>query len=94
MLEKVQFFGGLSESTIQKIEPATKRRNYKKGSVIIEKDDELDYLYVLLSGQVHAFVDDGISGKRVIVNTIDSYELFGELAELVEGREPKVLQRG
>jgi CRP/FNR family cyclic AMP-dependent transcriptional regulator len=79
MLEKVQFFDGLSELTIQEIESTAERRKYKRGSIIIKKDDTADYLYVLLSGQVHAFIDDE-AGKRVIVNTIGSDELFGELA--------------
>jgi len=80
MLEKVHFFDGLKESTIQEIESKAERREFKKGLIIIEKNDTADYLYVVLSGNAHAFIDDEESGKRVIVNTIGPFELFGELA--------------
>ena len=79
MLEKIDFFEGLADAEIQQIESAAERRKYEKGTVILKEDDATDYLYILLSGQVHAYLDDE-EGKRIIVNSIGPYELFGELA--------------
>lgn len=81
ILENVQFFEGLQQSQIEEIESKADLRRYKKGMIIIGKDDSTDYLCVVLSGILHAYIDDG-RGKRIIVNTIVEGELFGELAML------------
>jgi len=81
MLEQVPFFAGLDAAQILEIENTAERRKYRKGTIILGKDDSTDYLCVLLSGKVHAYIDDD-QGRKIIVNTIGAYELFGELAML------------
>lgn len=54
-------------------------RKYKKGSIILSKGDESNYLFAIISGEVQAYIDDE-NGKKIIVNTIGRDELCGELA--------------
>ena len=81
MLKNIEFFQGLSEAQIEQIENTAERRKYKKGLIILGKDGSTDYLFILLSGTVHAYRDDD-SDRKIIVNTIGPGELFGELAML------------
>jgi len=81
MLETINFFHGISKEEIQKIEQTAERRRYKKGIIIMGKDDGTDYLCVLLSGRVQVYLDDNHC-KRITVNTVYAGELFGELAML------------
>lgn len=85
MLENISLLKGLSEQQLDELESIGERRKYKKGSIILGKDDTTDYLFVLLSGSVHAYVEE--DGKRIIVNTIGPGNTFGELAMLSD--EPR-----
>jgi len=78
MLENISLLNGLNASQLENLSAASERRKYKKGSIILGKDDSTDYLFVLASGSVNAYVEE--DGKRIIVNTIVAGETFGELA--------------
>lgn len=80
MLENITLFKGLSNSQLEALEAVAKRRKYKKGSIILSRGDTTSYLYVLMSGQVDAYIEE--DDRRIIVNTISSGESFGELAML------------
>ncbi len=78
MLENVSLLTGLNSSQLETLEKSGERRAYKKGSIILGKGDETNYLFVLISGQVNAYLEE--DNKRIIVNTITQGETFGELA--------------
>lgn len=81
MLDKTGFFQGLDARQLRQIEQAAERRSYGQGVIIMGQDDDTDYLCVLLSGTVQAYVSDE-QGKRIIVNTMTAGQWFGELAML------------
>ena len=78
MLENVSLFAGLDSRQFEALEAAGERRKYKKGSIILGRGDATNYLFVLISGQVNAYVEE--ENRRIIVNTISQGETFGELA--------------
>jgi CRP/FNR family cyclic AMP-dependent transcriptional regulator len=80
MLESVNFFTGLNTEQLAALEQSGDKRQYKKGSIILGKDDTTDYLFVLVRGNVNAYIEE--DGKRIIVNSIGAGESFGELAML------------
>ena len=80
MLENILLLKGLTKTQLEKLELAGKRRTYKKNNIILGKDDTSNYLFILLSGCVNAYVDE--DEKRIIVNTITAEDSFGELAML------------
>lgn len=81
VLDNVPLFSDLSESELQIIESRSTTRSYRKHTVIMEKDDESDSLYVILSGRVKAYVSDE-EGKEIVVNMLGPGGYFGELALL------------
>ena len=84
-LNDVTLLQGLNGTQLAELESIGEHRTYKKGSIILGKEDTTDYLYILMSGHVDAYVDEG--GKRIVVNTIEQGESFGELAMLSD--EPR-----
>jgi len=80
MLENITLLKGLDSSQLEALEAGGKRRKYKKGSIILSRGDTTNYLFVLISGQVDAYMEE--DDKRIIVNTVTRGESFGELAML------------
>ena len=80
MLENIDLFKGLNSKELETLEASGKRRKYKSGSIILNKGDTTSYLFVLISGQVDAYIEE--DDKRIVVNTITQGESFGELAML------------
>lgn len=78
MLKNVALLKGLDKTQLAELESNAERRKYKKNSIILGKDDDTSYLFVLVSGHVDAYLEEG--GKRIVVNTIGPGETFGELA--------------
>lgn len=53
-------------------------RSYKAGEVLFRQGDSADCLYVLLSGKVRVYSDNG-QGREVTYDTLRAGEIFGEL---------------
>ena len=85
MLENITLLKGLDSSQLEALEAGGKRRKYKKGSIILNRGDTTDHLFILISGQVDAYIEE--DDKRIIVNTMAQGESFGELAMLAD--EPR-----
>ena len=80
MLDNITFLKGLDNSQLEALQAGGKRRKYKKGSIILSRGDTTNYLFVLMRGQVDAYMEE--EDKRIIVNTMTQGESFGELAML------------
>lgn len=80
MIEDIAFFAGLDQAQRAVLLQDAVTRHYRKGAIILGRDDASDYLFVIVSGSVEAYIEEG--GKRIIVNTIGAGETFGELAML------------
>jgi len=83
MLKQVYLFDGLSKEELVTIERHTVAKRYRKNTVIIEKGDEANALYILCQGQVKAFVADD-SGKEVVLSQQGPGAILGELALLAD----------
>ena len=83
MLDQVYLFEGLSPTELAVIEQHAVTKRYRKHTVIIERGDDANTLYVLLDGQVKAYVADD-SGKEIVLSQKGPGAVLGELALLAE----------
>jgi CRP/FNR family cyclic AMP-dependent transcriptional regulator len=87
MLENVPLFSGLSEAALAEVEQHGSVRSFRKGSIIINQDDESYSLYVILSGSVKVYVS-GDDGREAVLNHQSAGDYFGDLA-LID-KQPRV----
>jgi CRP/FNR family transcriptional regulator, cyclic AMP receptor protein len=59
--------------------PHGTERNYRKRTIILSEGDGGDTLFILLSGSVRVYGEDG-SGKEVTYGQIDAPSYFGEMS--------------
>jgi len=83
MLSQVYLFDGLSKDELDAIERHAVIRRYRRNTVIIERGDDANALYILVEGQVKVFVADE-SGKEVVLRQLGPGSVLGELALLAE----------
>ena len=81
MLNNVPLFSGLSGDELNSLEQLGEIKKYKKKTVIINKGEQAEGLYIILSGKVEIYVSDD-AGKEVVLNVQGPGEHFGELALL------------
>jgi len=87
MLENVPLFSGLSEDALAEVEQHGSVKTFKKGSIIINQDDESYSLYVILSGSVKVYIS-GDDGREAVLNHQSAGDYFGDLA-LID-KQPRV----
>ena len=83
MLMQASLFEGLSEEDIAMIKQHATIRHYRKNTVIIERGDDANALYMILEGQVKAYVADE-DGKELILSQQGRGSVLGELALLAD----------
>lgn len=83
MLRDVYLFNGLREGELAALEERAAIRRYRKNTVIIDKGDEANTLYILQVGRVKAYVVDD-SGKEIILREQGPGAVLGELALLAD----------
>lgn len=83
MLDQVRLFDGLSGEETAAIEKHAVNRRYRKNTVIIERGDDGNALYILLEGQTRVYVADE-NGKEVVLRQQGPGAVIGELALLAD----------
>jgi CRP/FNR family cyclic AMP-dependent transcriptional regulator len=83
LLMKVPLLSGLSAEELRLLERHAAVRSYRKQTVMIEKGDEANALYIILSGGVKVFASDS-NGKEITLNQLGPGEYVGELA-IIDG---------
>jgi len=83
MLEAVELFTSLGAEDIAEIQSHTNIKRCRRNTVVIERGDESNSLYIIISGQVRVFVA-GDDGKEITLNELGPGDYFGELALLGE----------
>lgn len=83
MLMHVYLFDGLQEEELATLEKHAVVRRYRKNTVIIEKGDDANALYILREGQVKAYVADD-KGKEIVLSQQGPGAVLGELALLAD----------
>ena len=74
ILEKCNFFTGVSQNTLAAIEHAVERSSYSSGAVIFQAGEPADYFYVLEDGRVRLRFSEG---GQVAYALSDPGEVFG-----------------
>ena len=81
MLDQVPLFDGLTAEELSTIAQHAVKKPYRKNTVIIERGDEANTLYVLLEGRVKTYIADE-NGKEIVLNELGPGTQLGELALL------------
>lgn len=75
--QRVHIFKDLSEDELKKITEMTKDSFFKKGDIIFNEDDIIDYLYIIHSGKIKAYKINE-DGKEQILYLLSDGDTFGE----------------
>ncbi len=78
-VSKVPFFNHLQEEDMVKIADLSIHRNFKKGEMIYQKGNPLEYLYILHQGRVKIY-QLFANGKEQLLRILEPGEFMGELA--------------
>lgn len=82
-LAETTLFRGLSTDGLNKLVTFAPVRRYKARTVVIEKGDAANALYVILEGRVRIFVQ-GDEDKEITLNELGAGQYFGELALITD----------
>lgn len=83
MLENVPLFEGLTPEELKTIEQHTVKKPYRKNTVLIERGDEANTLFVLTDGKVKTYIADE-EGREIVLNELGPGVHLGELALLAD----------
>lgn len=72
-------FPKLSPEQLKLVSSYGVTRKYAKNTILVSEEDPSDMFYVILKGQVKAFVSDE-NGKEALLNILGQGEYFGEIA--------------
>lgn len=72
-------FFDLQESELDILLSGGQKRSYSKNTVIISEGDSSHSFYVINSGKVKVFLDDG-QGKEIVLSILGPGEYFGEMS--------------
>lgn len=81
MLENSSLFAGMDSQDIETLERHTVRKAYRKNTVIIERGDDANTLFILIEGRAKAFVADE-DGREIVLSEMEPGAHIGELALL------------
>jgi CRP/FNR family cyclic AMP-dependent transcriptional regulator len=82
-LAATTLFCGLGAEHLEKLVEFAPVRRYKARTVVIEKGDAANALYVILDGRVRIFAQ-GDEDKEITLNELGAGEYFGELALITD----------
>ena len=81
ILKQVPLFAGLADAELAIVARASRRKLYRKGTVIFSEGDRGDYLLVILEGRVKATLI-GRDRQETIVRILERLEFVGEISLL------------
>ena len=85
MLKAVPLFSSLSDEEVRLLGPCLQQRRYPRGSFILRVGEEIDALYVIVSGRVKVLIP-APQGHEVILTVLGPNEYFGEMGLLDDKR--------
>jgi CRP/FNR family transcriptional regulator, cyclic AMP receptor protein len=77
-LKSVPLFSTFPEEQLRLLVGVVTRRSAPRGSVIMAAGDQIDSLYIVISGRLKVMMGDA-EGKEVILSLIGPGEFFGEM---------------
>jgi len=81
LAKSIPIFNKIPEDYLQSFISLCVVVNYPVNTVVIMKGNQNDSLYIILKGRLKAYLDDE-NGKRIILSTMGSGDVFGELSLL------------
>ena len=76
-LKKIPALGGVSKEALLEMAKKFKKKSYASGDLIFKEGQAGEELYIVVSGKVDIFTEDG-DGKTLVLNTLQSGHFFGE----------------
>lgn len=81
--QKVHIFNNLSEDELRAITEMTQKRFFKKGDIIFNEGDTLDFLYIVHSGRIKVYKINSEGKEQILYvlsdgDTVGEYNLFKE----------------
>jgi CRP/FNR family cyclic AMP-dependent transcriptional regulator len=78
VLKSVPLFASFPDEQLRTLVTVVTRRSAPRGSVIMAAGDQIDSLYIVISGRLKVMMGDS-DGKEVILSLIGPGEYFGEM---------------
>jgi CRP/FNR family cyclic AMP-dependent transcriptional regulator len=78
VLKSVPLFASFPDEQLRTLVSVVTRRSAPRGSVIMAAGDQIDSLYIVISGRLKVMMGDA-DGKEVILSLIGPGEFFGEM---------------
>jgi CRP/FNR family cyclic AMP-dependent transcriptional regulator len=78
VLKSVPLFANFPDEQLRMLVTVVSRRSAPRGSVIMAAGDQIDSLYIVISGRLKVMMSDA-DGKEVILSLIGPGEFFGEM---------------
>jgi len=85
-LKGISLFSGLSDEVLSRINEKTESIQFVRDALICKEGQKADSMFVIKSGIVQIFCDDGKGGRKILTH-LKLGEYFGEMALLTE--EPR-----
>ena len=79
MFADLSLFSSLDKDELKALTAHAVTRTFRKNTIVINEGDAGDSMYVVLSGQLKAFLSDD-EGKQIVINTMGPGEYFGEMS--------------
>ena len=83
VLKSVPLFASFPDDQLRMLASVVTRRSVPRGSVVMAAGDQLDSLYIVISGRLKVMMGDA-DGKEVILSLIGPGEFFGEIGLIDE----------
>jgi len=84
VLKSVPLFASFPDEQLRTLVSVVTRRSAPRGSVIMAAGDQIDSLYIVISGRLKVMMGDA-DGKEVILSLIGPGEFFGEMGLIDDG---------
>lgn len=81
LLERVPFLAGLSVSDLRWLADRLRRRSYRRGDIIFQKDEPGHSLFIIESGSVRIYIP-GTQGADLTLAVMGTGDFFGDLSLL------------
>jgi CRP/FNR family cyclic AMP-dependent transcriptional regulator len=78
VLKSVPLFASFPDEQLRTLVTVVTRRSAPRASVIMAAGDQIDSLYIVISGRLKVMMSDA-EGKEVILSLIGPGEFFGEM---------------
>jgi CRP/FNR family transcriptional regulator, cyclic AMP receptor protein len=78
MLRAVPLFASFPEDQLRMLTTMVNRRSVSRGTTIMAAGDQIDSLYIVISGRLKVMMSDA-DGKEVILSILGPGEFFGEM---------------